>query len=201
MNLPFISRKRHNQELARATKVNADQLRTMTEVARQFELTREALRMARAEIGELQSALKGLAEWGMGILPAYNLEAERGLLGGMIVDNSKIPIIAQMFKEAAGDLAPVFFDPLNQEIWQAILLANAVNPDGRVDLVKVGEVLDAHGRYEAIGADYLASLEDGIVSTLYLADYAQIVIEKWRDRDLYRRLMRRSTRRSLGSMG
>lgn len=132
----------------------------------------------------------------------HNFEAERALLGGMLVDNRKIPEIIELFpiqarvffhtadakekrrKRKPADLdLPVFAYPANQEIFETIV---TLHDKGRaVDLMTLAHELDAAGRYQAVGgAAYLASLEEELVSTLYLHEYARIVVDKWRLRSL-----------------
>lgn len=129
-----------------------------------------------------------------------NLEAERALLGGMILDNRKIPEIVESVPAqarriaAAADAAsarrrvesevePLFSNFANQEIFEIILYL--FDRDRGVDLTTIGEELEVRGRYDAVGGPaYLASLEEEIVSTLYISEYVRIVVEKWRLRCL-----------------
>ncbi len=129
-----------------------------------------------------------------------NLEAERGLLGGILLDNRRIPEVIEIIPTHARDFKrrvvsvqggftsedePLFSHPPNQEIFQTILELH--NRDHAVDLTTLANELNTRGRYEAVGgAPYLTSLEEEIVSTLHLADYARIVVEKWRLRSLLR---------------
>lgn len=129
-----------------------------------------------------------------------NLEAERALLGGMLLDNRKIPDVLSRIPPRALEFGarvntangervdePLFSNFANQEIFETIL---AIWREGHgVDLTTLGEQLDKQGRYEAVGgAPYLAGLEEEIVSTLYLPEYGRIVVEKWRGRSLVRRI-------------
>lgn len=81
-----------------------------------------------------------------------------------------------------GDV-PLLSDPPNQEIFEVIL--DLHHRDHAVDLTTLGEELSRTGRFEAVGgASYLAALEESLVSTLYVHEYARIVVEKWRLRTL-----------------
>ncbi|MBI1784845.1 replicative DNA helicase, partial [Candidatus Sumerlaeota bacterium] len=128
-----------------------------------------------------------------------NLEAERALLGGMLLDNRKIPEIMEHIPAQARPLrgvvpmrgsaspgdVPLFSHPPNQEVFDTMI--QLYEHDHAVDLTTLANELNRAGRYEAVGgAPYLASLEEEIVSTLYLADYTKIVVEKWRLRSLLR---------------
>ena len=132
-----------------------------------------------------------------------NLQAERGLLSGMLLDNAKISEIVEQIpirarrpffyeqgkriRRSGSPLEePLFSSFANQEIFEIIIHLRDEREQG-VDLITLGEELDRLGRYEAVGgAPYLASLEEEIVSTLYLAEYVRIVVEKWRLRSLLR---------------
>src|SRR5690348_14190377 len=104
----------------------------------------------------------------MTVAVAQNLEAERALLGGMLLDNRCIPDAAEKFpttpalqRERETWIGP-FSSFANQEIFDAIA---ALFRKGReVDPLTVGEVLERAGRYQAIGgAPYLCALEEDIV--------------------------------------
>lgn len=129
-----------------------------------------------------------------------NLEAERALLGGMLLDNRKIPEVieaippqarrgparpARPARSAGAREEPLFSDFANQEIFEVIL--DLFERDSGADLTTVAEELERRGRYQAIGgAAYLASLEEEMVSSIFLPEYVRIVVEKWRLRTLLR---------------
>ena len=130
-----------------------------------------------------------------------NLEAERALLGGMLLDNRKIGEILELIPRQArgavlnGDssrpgrrdrldfVEPLFSHLPNQEIFEVV--CRLYDRDHGVDLTTLGDELDRVDRYEAVGGPaYLASLEEEMVSTLFLTEYVRIVVEKWRLRTL-----------------
>ncbi len=130
-----------------------------------------------------------------------NLEAERALLSGMLFDNRKIDevitLIPQQAQRSSGGVRtiggtpipstdePLFSHPANQEIFETILDLYA--RERAVDLTTLGAELDRLGRFEAVGgAPYLGWLEEEMVTTIYLPEYARIVVEKWRLRSLLR---------------
>jgi replicative DNA helicase len=135
-------------------------------------------------------------------LAPQNLEAERALLGGMLLDNRKIADIMESvprqamnfhyFREGravarstAPEAEPLFSHGANQEIFEVI--ADLYDRERQVDLTTLAEELHRAGRFEAIGgAGYLAGLEEDLLSTLYLPEYLRIVVEKWRLRSLMR---------------
>lgn len=136
---------------------------------------------------------------GKPMVPRTNAEGERALLGGMLLDNRRIPDVLSIVPRRAieealhppaasrrpdPNPAPTLFStPANQLIFDTIVRLHFAGSG--VDLTTLGAALDNVGRYDAVGgAPYLASLEEEIVSTFYLPDYARIVVEKWRWRSL-----------------
>lgn len=122
-------------------------------------------------------------------------DLEREILGGVLISNKYILSSLDKFNMALrrvheypnplhSPIDPVIFsEPRNQEIWEMIL--KTFRERGAVDLMILGEALDAAGRYLAVGgAPYLALLEESIVSTLYTAIYAEMLIENWRNRNM-----------------
>lgn len=107
----------------------------------------------------------------------YNLEAEQGLLGSLLVDN-------RGFEKVSDFLRPHhFFVPAHQRIYSSIMtlidrgqnaspvtLKNYFEKD--IDLKEVG------------GAEYLVDLAANVVSVINCADYAQGVYELFMRREL-----------------
>ncbi|MCL5271456.1 MAG: replicative DNA helicase [bacterium] len=128
-----------------------------------------------------------------------NLEAERALLGGMILDNRQIDAVLDVLPSQAvahalgkdgrrpGRAAaePLFFSPAHQIIFGAV--ASLHEQGLGVDLTTLGEELLRRGQLESVGgAAALAGLEENIFSLRQVAQYAQIVVQKWRLRCLMR---------------
>src|SRR5260221_7230377 len=108
--------------------------------------------------------------------PPLNLDAERSILGAVLLDNKALTQIAQQL--GSGD----FFRPENGlsqhgEIFSAMLhLADQAKP---IDLVVLSEELQRRGELERCGgAPYLASLADGMPRVSNVEYYARIVKEK-----------------------
>ncbi|MDR0880950.1 MAG: replicative DNA helicase, partial [Candidatus Adiutrix sp.] len=109
-----------------------------------------------------------------------SLEAERALLGALIIDAAEA--LPQVLETR---LAPAdFFKEGHSEIYQAI---TAMYDHGEpVDLVTLAEGLKKKGALEKIGgAAYLSELTDSIGVAANAAHYARIVI----DRSILRRLI------------
>lgn len=137
-----------------------------------------------------------------GLRMPQNLEAERALLGGLVLDNRQIDIVLDIFPHAAvaprpariegrrgGPPAPqpepLFFSPAHQTIFESIFALH--DAGGGIDLTTLANHLHSRGQLEPIGgAAYLASLEDDIFSLGQVPEYARIIAQKWRLRCLIR---------------
>lgn len=96
------------------------------------------------------------------VVPRTNVEAERALLGGMLLDNRRIPDVLEILPRRAVEEAlrpPVrprdgsppppslLSVPANQEILDTIIRLHFEGSG--VDLVTLGDALDRAGRYTA----------------------------------------------------
>lgn len=109
----------------------------------------------------------------------HNLEAERSVLGGVLVENEVIGIVA-------GILQPrMFFRDAHQRIYACMIgMADKQQP---IDLVTLCEALRAAQDLEpAGGSAYVASLGDGVPRSSNVEYYARIVREKYTLRELIR---------------
>lgn len=135
--------------------------------------------------------------------PASNVEAERALLGSVLVDPrcflevlDSIPpdALARFYwrKEKLQRRVdvdqieePLFCQPAHQEIWEVMCEMHELNRP--IDLVSLGNELADRGRYEIVGgSSRLVSLEEELVTTLFVSEYVRIVVEKWQKRRLQR---------------
>ncbi|MEW6323286.1 MAG: replicative DNA helicase [Acidobacteriota bacterium] len=104
------------------------------------------------------------------ILP-HNLEAERSVLGAILLDN-------ETFHSAAGVIGPAaFFRDAHRRIFERMIdLSERRQP---IDLVTLKEELDRTGELEEVGGPaYIASLVDGVPRATNVEYYARIVKEK-----------------------
>jgi replicative DNA helicase len=131
-----------------------------------------------------------------------NLEAERALLGGMMLDNRRIADVIEnlpaqvrrglgagaspaSIRKSRSIEEPLFSDFANQEIFEVIVAL--FERDRGADLTTVAEEIERRGRFQAVGgAAYLASLQEEMVSSIFIPEYTRIVVEKWRLRMLLR---------------
>jgi hypothetical protein len=112
-----------------------------------------------------------------------NLEAERSILGAILLDNASITVAVKELK------ADDFFISQNRIIFQMMKSIaeeqTAKEETLAIDLVILTERLQAISQVEAAGgAGYLASLIDGLPRVTNVAHYAKIVREKSRLRNL-----------------
>jgi replicative DNA helicase len=105
-----------------------------------------------------------------GRISPHNVEAERALLGALLVEPARIPDVAESI--VAGD----FYDPRHNTVYEALVaLAERSAP---IDFVSVGEALAALGKFQQVGGRaYLAELSSCVVSAAHLKHHARIVSE------------------------
>ena len=115
--------------------------------------------------------------------PPHSLEAERSILGGILVNIQNLSVILSV-------LSPEdFYKDAHRRILDKIILL--VDKGLPVDLLSLTEALQRDGLLEAVGgASYLASLMDGVPRSLNVSYHAQVVKEK----ALLRRLIASSMR-------
>ncbi len=115
--------------------------------------------------------------------PPHSLEAERTVLGGILVQNQALNTV----------LATISPEDLYKDAHRIVLerIVALVDKGIAVDLLALTEDLQRSGLLEEVGgASYLASLLDGVPRNLNVEYYAQIIKEK----ALLRRLILSSTR-------
>ena len=103
--------------------------------------------------------------------PPYSPEAERTVLGGILVSNQNLNTVLSV-------IAPEdFYKDANRRILDRII---ALIDKGRpVDLLTLSEELGKAGDLDEVGgASYIGSLMDGVPKSLNIEYYAQIIKEK-----------------------
>jgi replicative DNA helicase len=110
--------------------------------------------------------------------PPHSLEAEKTVLGGILVRNENLNTVLSIISPED------FYKDANRKIIDRVI---ALVDKGRpVDLLSLSEELGKAGSLDEVGgAAYLASLMDGIPKSLNVEYYAQIIKEK----SLLRRLI------------
>jgi replicative DNA helicase len=106
-----------------------------------------------------------------GRVPPHNLDAERSLLGGILLDG-------QAFNDVVGQVSPdEFYREAHRKIFEAMsALAEKTQP---IDRITLKDALVSAGAFEAVGGDEYIDLLDKFVPTAAnLSYYAKIVHEK-----------------------
>jgi len=110
--------------------------------------------------------------------PPHNLEAEKTVLGGILVNNKNLNVVLSIISPED------FYKEANQKVVRTII--SLVDKGQPVDLLTLSEDLQKAGILEEVGgASYLSSLMDGVPKSLNIEHHAQIIKEK----SLLRRLI------------
>jgi replicative DNA helicase len=114
--------------------------------------------------------------------PPHNLEAERGLLG--IVLRDETPAAAALARQV-GVKAAAFYEPAAAAIWEVV---EALSVEGAVpDLPSVMLRLQAVGKLEDVGGmPYLLRVTEGVATSMRLRQYAEEVKLLWERRHAIR---------------
>jgi len=118
----------------------------------------------------------------LGRVPPHNLDAERGLVG--IVLNDETPAAAALARQV-GVKAASFYEPALREVWSAV---EALAVEGAVpDLTSVQLRLASMGKLEEVGGlAYLVRLSSGVSTSLRLRQFAEEVKLLWERRHAIR---------------
>ena len=101
----------------------------------------------------------------------HNLEAERSVLGSILIDNHTFNLAAAVIRSEA------FFRDAHRRIYERMTELSERNQP--IDLVTLKEALERSGELEEVGGPaYIASLVDGVPRSTNVEYYAQIVKEK-----------------------
>ncbi len=104
-------------------------------------------------------------------VPPQNLEAERAVLGAILMENDAIYTVMETLVPAA------FYQPSHRQIFASMLELNERGEP--IDIVTLVDRLRTSGDLEqAGGADYILSLADEVPTSAGVANYARIVREK-----------------------
>ncbi len=115
--------------------------------------------------------------------PPHNLEAERTVLGGILINNAYLNVVLSLLNPE-----DFYRDSHRQILERMVALMDRGQP---IDLLTLSEELQKSGLLEEVGgAAYLASLMDGVPRTLNIEYYVQIIKEK----SLLRKLILSSAR-------
>jgi len=111
-------------------------------------------------------------------VPPQNLEAERAVLGAMLLEKEAISKVMQIISDSSN-----FYSEIHRIIYEGIV--NLFNQNKPVDVVALREEFKKRGKLKDIGgAAYLVELVNFVPTTSNVSYYAQIVREKKILRDL-----------------
>jgi replicative DNA helicase len=106
-----------------------------------------------------------------------NVEAERAVLGALLLNDTRIAEIAELI------VAHDFYAPAHRTIYQAML--DLVQRKQRIDLITLQDELEKSGSLSASGgASYLIGLQEDIPSLGMLEQHARLIKEKATLREL-----------------
>jgi replicative DNA helicase len=127
-------------------------------------------------------------------LPPQNLDAERAVLGSILIDPSKLV-------EVMTELRPTdFFLPAHQQVYEALLELAAAHR--QADVLTVGDALRTKGNLPHLegGESYLMTMANSVPTTENVSHYVAIVAEKARLRS-YLTVMSEYSARGYGDYG
>jgi len=106
-------------------------------------------------------------------VPPHSLEAERCVLGVMLLEREAVPKVIQII-----DRPEIFYSDVHKIIYEGILkLFDSNKP---VDLITLREEFKKQGKLEKIGgSSYLVDLINSVITTANVEYYANIVREKY----------------------
>ncbi|PKN00119.1 MAG: replicative DNA helicase [Elusimicrobia bacterium HGW-Elusimicrobia-2] len=125
--------------------------------------------------------IAGSAEFNV---PPHDIEAERAVLGALLMDKDIIHTVSAVI----GFKGDVFYDDRHRIIYESLieLLSNSIP----LDLITLQSALDSKHELEKIGGiEYLSYLVETVEVSAHAADYARIVKDKY----MLRRLIQSGT--------
>lgn len=113
----------------------------------------------------------------VGRVPPHDLDAEAAVLSAVLLERNAIDKVLEVLK------AEHFYSEANRRIYEGALdLSSRSQP---IDIVSVAGWLRDRDRLAHVGgASYLAQLADAVPAVTHLDQYARMVREKWRVRQL-----------------
>lgn len=115
-------------------------------------------------------------------IPPQNIEAEKSVLGSMLIDEEAIGTAIEVLDEAW------FYNDVHSQIYKAVV--DLYQARKNVDLITLSDKLKSDGLLEHVGGvTYLSSIIDFVPTSANVEHYAQIVKEK----GVLRRLIKNAT--------
>ena len=115
-------------------------------------------------------------------VPPQNLEAEKSVLGAMMIDDEAIGLAVEILDEGW------FYEEAHRKIYRAV--TDLYQSRKNVDLITLSDKLKGEGHLEEIGGvSYLSSIIDFVPTSANVEHYAQIV----KDKGVLRQLIKNAT--------
>lgn len=116
-------------------------------------------------------------------LPPQNIEAEKSVLGSMLIDEEAIGLAIEILDEQW------FYEESHRKIYRAML--DLFNAHKNVDLITLSDKLKSDGSLDQVGGvTYLSTIIDFVPTSANVEHYARIVREK----GVLRKLIKNSTK-------
>ncbi len=114
----------------------------------------------------------------LGREPPYSLEAEQAVLGGILIDPSKLPSVIEILRPES------FYRPQHQQLFSIIMRMFSLGKTEDIITV-INEAVDT-GIFEtsAMAKAYLTGIMEGVPSTANIESYCKIIKEKAQIRSL-----------------
>lgn len=110
-------------------------------------------------------------------VPPHDVEAEKSVLGGILIDSSAINLVAEFLKTEH------FYLPEHQEIYSSMLIL--FEKQQPVDLVTLSDQLKQEGVLKKIGGKtYLSDLINTVPTSAYIEHYGRIIVGHYVKRKL-----------------
>jgi replicative DNA helicase len=105
-----------------------------------------------------------------GKIPPHNEDAERAVLGALLLAPERIPEVAEVL------VPDDFFVARHRQVFGTLIEMGVRN--AKIDMITVGESLRANGLFQAVGGTTtLLELEHAVTSASHLSHHAHIVVE------------------------
>jgi len=105
-------------------------------------------------------------------VPPQSLEAERAVIGAILIDNSSLAIAIENIS------ADTFYKKAHRDIFQA--MENLFQKGEAIDIITLSEELKRLGTYQAVGgASYLSAILEDIHTSANVEYYARLVLDKY----------------------
>ena len=99
----------------------------------------------------------------------YNPEAERGVLGSILIDASKIKKVREILTHED------FYDESHQIVFRAMEYLD--NKGDEIDVITLNDVLQEKGYSDLVGASFIVDLTNNVPTSTRVLTYAKIVAE------------------------